>query len=69
MMNIHARDIAADIGVTHTVHWDIEARSELHLPTAGAWKYAAHPSTTITCVAYVADDQPVKIWLPVSPSR
>jgi DNA polymerase len=64
MMNIHARDIAVDISVTHTVHWDIEARSELHLPTVGARKHAAHPSTAITCVAYAADDQPVKTWLP-----
>jgi DNA polymerase bacteriophage-type len=59
-----ARDIVADVGAIHTVHWDIESRSELHLDRVGAHRYASHSSTTVLCIAYAADDQPVQIWQP-----
>lgn len=33
-------------------HLDFETRSELELPVVGAWKYALHPSTQITCMTF-----------------
>jgi DNA polymerase len=66
-MNIIERDIVANVSAIHTVHWDIESRSELRLDKVGAHKYARHPSTEILCVAYALDDQPVQIWLPGDP--
>lgn len=43
------------------IHIDFETRSELNIWEVGAWKYAAHPSTDILCMAYAVDDGPVKI--------
>jgi DNA polymerase len=63
-MNLHSRDIVADAGVIHVVHWDDESRSLVRLDKSGPWKYASDPSTDILCVAYAIDDQPVQIWLP-----
>ena len=57
----------AVVGASHSVHWDIESRSELRLDKVGAHKYASHPSTEILCVTYAADDQKVKLWLPGDP--
>ena len=37
------------------LHLDFETRSEIDLRTAGAWKYAAHPSTEIMCASYAYD--------------
>ena len=37
----------AVVGASHSVHWDIESRSELRLDKVGAHKYASHPSTEI----------------------
>lgn len=33
-------------------HLDFESRSELDLEAVGAYKYAMHPSTNITCMTF-----------------
>lgn len=45
-----------------TVFLDFETRSTEDLKTAGAHRYAAHPTTEIICMAYAIDDGPVKVW-------
>jgi DNA polymerase len=45
-----------------TLHRDIETRSVLRLADAGAWRYAADPSTEVLCVGYTVNDAPVRIW-------
>src|SRR5262245_25081197 len=37
-------------------HWDFETRSVASLEQAGAWRYAADPTTEILCVSYAIDD-------------
>jgi DNA polymerase bacteriophage-type len=46
---------------------DIETRSTINLAKAGAWRYAADPSTEVFCVGYAIDDVPVAIWTPDQP--
>jgi DNA polymerase len=46
---------------------DIETRSAINLKKAGAWRYAADPSTQILCIAYAVDDGPVETWTPGQP--
>lgn len=41
------------------IHLDFETRSELDIKRVGAWAYAAHPSTDITCMCWAVDDNPV----------
>lgn len=43
------------------LHIDFEARSLVDLKKVGAYKYAAHPSTEILCMAYAIGDRPVQI--------
>lgn len=43
------------------LHIDFETRSKVDIWRAGAWEYAAHPSTEILCLAYAIDDGPVKL--------
>jgi DNA polymerase len=43
---------------------DVETRSTINLAKAGAWRYAADPSTEVLCVGYAVDDGPVDIWIP-----
>jgi DNA polymerase bacteriophage-type len=66
-MNLLARSIVADTSVIHVVHWDIESRGVLRLDRIGSWKYAADPRTSIICVSYAIDDQPVQLRLPGDP--
>ena len=47
--------------------WDIETRSTVPLEYAGAWRYAADPSTEILEVGYAAGDAEIKIWTPGQP--
>ena len=47
--------------------WDIESRSTVPLDVAGAWRYAADPTTEILCVAYAIDDGDPQIWVPGDP--
>jgi DNA polymerase bacteriophage-type len=51
----------------HVLHHDVETRSRIDLPTVGAAKYAADPSTEIMCIAYAVDDEPVQLWIPGDP--
>lgn len=37
---------------------DFETRSRVNLKKVGAWAYAAHPSTDVTCLRWVRDDLP-----------
>jgi DNA polymerase len=46
---------------------DFESRSRLALagPTGvGAYAYAEHPSTSVLCLAWALDDEPVRLWRP-----
>ena len=47
-----------------TLFWDIESRSVADLPRAGAWRYAADPSTEVLVVAFTVDGEPVQTWVP-----
>jgi hypothetical protein len=49
------------------LHHDLETRSALDLPKVGAWRYAAHSSTAVRCLAYAVDDSPVQLWKPGDP--
>jgi DNA polymerase bacteriophage-type len=53
--------------MTHVLVRDIETRSAIDLTDVGTHVYAVHPSTTVRCVAYAVDDEPVKIWHPGDP--
>ena len=44
-----------------------ETRSRCVLKSAGAYRYAADPRTTVLCAAYTVDDDPVKLWTPGDP--
>src|SRR6516165_252056 len=46
---------------------DLETRSTVDLKSAGAHRYAAHPTTEVLCVGYAVDDGPAEIWLPEQP--
>ena len=46
------------------VHFDFETFSECDIRKAGAWAYAAHPSTRILCMGYAYDDEPPQLWVP-----
>lgn len=48
------------------LHIDFEARSEIDIKKAGAWKYAMHPSTEVMCMAFAYEDDegPPRIVLP-----
>ena len=49
------------------IFWDIETRSTLALETAGAWRYAADPTTEVLCVGFAIDDAEPEIWTPGQP--
>jgi len=49
------------------VHVDFETFSECDLRSAGAYAYAAHPSTDILCMAWAIGDEEVNLWLPGEP--
>jgi DNA polymerase bacteriophage-type len=50
-----------------TLFRDIETRSVVRLTEAGAWRYAADPTTEVLCAAYAVDDGPAQIWTPDQP--
>jgi DNA polymerase len=50
-----------------TVVLDVETKSRIDLRKAGAWRYAADPSTDVWCVAFAVDDDPVELWLSGDP--
>jgi DNA polymerase bacteriophage-type len=49
------------------LHRDIETRSIADLRDVGAWRYSLDPSTDVWCVAFAADDGPIKLWVPGDP--
>jgi len=50
-----------------TLFCDIETRSTCDLEIAGAWRYAADPTTEIFCVGFAVDDDKPGIWTPDAP--
>ena len=49
------------------LHLDWETFSEADLRAAGAYVYAAHPSTDILCLAWAIGDEEPSLWLPGEP--
>ena len=49
------------------IHIDFETYSEADLKSAGAYVYAAHPSTDILCMAWAIGDEEPSLWLPGQP--
>jgi DNA polymerase len=47
--------------------YDLETRSTVNLTLSGAWKYAAHPSTSILCMYVAIDAGEPERWLPGDP--
>jgi DNA polymerase bacteriophage-type len=47
------------------LHLDFETQSDLDIWDVGAWAYAAHPSTSILCMAYALDDGPITVTTPL----
>lgn len=43
---------------------DFETRSKVSIRTAGAWRYAADPSTEVLCLGYKIGDGPAALWTP-----
>lgn len=46
------------------VHFDFETYSECDIFEAGAWAYAAHPSTKVLCIGYAYGEEEPQIWTP-----
>lgn len=46
------------------IHLDFETRSAVDLKTAGTYRYAEDPSTTILCASYRVDDGAIERWRP-----
>lgn len=44
------------------LHGDVETRSVADLKRTGMYKYFAHPTTDVHCLAYAFDDEPVELW-------
>ena len=55
-------DAALGDSTAHVLHRDYETRSQCVLKSAGAYRYAADPRTTVLCAAYAVDDDPVQLW-------
>lgn len=46
---------------------DFETYSECDIRTAGAYNYAAHPTTEVICMAWAIDDAEPQLWCPGMP--
>lgn len=46
------------------LHMDYETGSEENIKTAGAYRYAAHPSTRVLMLGWAVNDEPVELWEP-----
>lgn len=44
------------------LHIDFETQSACDLKSAGSYIYARHPSTSILCMGWAFDDEPVQMW-------
>jgi DNA polymerase bacteriophage-type len=51
-----------------TVTLDFETKSRVDIKKAGAYRYAADPSTEVLCLSYQIDDGPIKTWAPGLPN-
>jgi DNA polymerase len=60
--------VAAGAQQVHVLHRDYETRSRVGLNQVGAHRYAADPSTEISCVAFAVDAGPVQLWTPPNPA-
>lgn len=49
------------------IHIDFETYSECDIRTAGAYNYAAHPSTEVICMAWAVDNEEPRLWTPDIP--
>jgi len=69
-MNVHPINEVTNVNRTqHVLHRDYETRGVLQLPKVGAYRYAAHPQTSIVCVAFAVNNQPVRLWFRAIPCR
>ena len=60
--------LTAVSGMTQrSCHIDFETRSKADLKAVGSHKYSADPTTSIWCLAYAFDDDPVQVWRPGNP--
>jgi DNA polymerase bacteriophage-type len=50
-----------------SITWDCETRSVADLRLTGTYRYAADSSTSVLCIAYAVDNDPVKLWVPGDP--
>lgn len=48
---------------------DFETRSKADIKTCGAWAYSEDPSTTVLCMAWAVNDEPVQLWTPETPGE
>jgi DNA polymerase len=46
---------------------DFETRSACDLKVAGVYNYAQDNSTSVLCMSYAFDDEPVQTWVPTNP--
>jgi DNA polymerase bacteriophage-type len=58
---------ARDPNAAHILHHDFETRSHVNLKATGAYRYAADPTTEVTCCAYAVDSEPTQLWTPGDP--
>lgn len=63
-MNPDFRDSIEMYPFQHRLHLDYETASEINLKQAGAYKYAADPSTRILMLGWAFDDEPEELWQP-----
>lgn len=50
------------------LHLDFETRSAVDLKSAGVYRYAEDPSTSVHCACFAVDDGPVEVWEPGDPT-
>lgn len=49
------------------LHIDFETRSTVDLRKTGVYPYAEHESTSVLCMGWAIDDEPVRVWVPGQP--
>src|ERR1700678_1097021 len=50
------------------LHVDFETRSTRDLPAVGLFNYADPTVTSVLCMAWAFDDEPVELWTPYRPN-
>jgi DNA polymerase len=56
-----------DPNAPHVLFHDLETRSTADLKAVGTYRYASDPGTSVLCLAYAVDDEPVQLWAPGAP--